>query len=427
MAQPHHITQLGNGLRIVTRPMPDSESVTLHIFIGIGGRHEDQLTENGLSHFLEHLLFKGTRAFPVQKELSEAIDRVGGYMNAYTTPELTTYFVKLPKEHLKLGLTVLTELVRFPLFDAVELDRERQVIVEEMNVWRDDPAQHVFDYVGGLLWPRDSLRTNVLGSEHVIRSVPREVVQAYHQSAYRPHNAVLAVAGNVATDEVQALAGELLDDWQGASLRQTYSVAGPLAETRQHIVTRDTAQAHIVVAGRSVAHHHPDEFATHILTAALGMGMSSRLFVKVREEQGLAYTIYMSNTNYIDIGKWEIYAGVNTQRVEAALESIFAELTAIREQPLSKDELDKVKQQLKGRVSMSQETNDAVADRLGTELLLTGKIVSIAEILECIDGVSRDDVLRVAQRYLDPSGIRMAAIAPASSQVALHQPLATTY
>lgn len=427
MAQPHNITQLDNGLRIVTRPMLDSESVTLHIFIGIGGRHEDQLTENGLSHFLEHLLFKGTRDFPIQKQLSEAIDRVGGYMNAYTTPELTTYFVKLPKEHLGLGLKVLAELVRFPLFDAVELDRERQVIVEEMNVWRDEPAQHVFDYIGDLLWPRDSLRTNVLGSEHVIRSVPREVVMAYHQSTYRPQNAVLAVAGNVASDVVQSFAGDLFGDWEGSSPRQVQPVTGPLAETKQRIITRDTAQAHIVVAGRSVAHHHPDEFAVHVLTAALGMGMSSRLFVKVREEQGLAYSIYMSNTNYTDIGKWEIYAGVNTQRVEAALDSILAELSTMRERSISEDELAKVKQQLKGRVSMSQETNDAVADRLGTELLLTGRIVSITEIMESIDGVSCDDVLRVAQRYLDPSGIRMTAIAPIASEPALHQPLAITY
>lgn len=419
MPKKTEISTLPNGLRLVTRAMPDSESVTIHVFIGVGGRHEDQLTENGLSHFLEHLLFKGSQNFPIAQELSETIDRVGGYMNAYTLEELTTFFVKLPKQHIKLGLTVLADAVQRPLFDPVEIDRERGVIIEEMNVFRDDPAQHVFDLVGGLLWPVDSLRTDILGSEHVISTVPREVIQGYHAATYRPSNVVVAVAGNIQAEAVQALIGGLFGDWRGDSLRQTQPVIGPLSHTRQHVVHRDTAQAHVVLAGRGVAHDHPDEFPLHILSTALGMGLSSRLALNIRERQGLAYNINMRTSNYTDTGKWEIYAGLNARAVEPALEAIHHELAEIRKHPLSEDELSKVQEQLKGLIIMSQETNGAVADRMGSELLLTGHIQSIDQILTRIDAVGHDDILRVAQRYLDPTDIRLAAIAPAASEAAL--------
>lgn len=419
MPKKSEVITLPNKLRLATRAMPDSESVTIHVFIGAGGRHEDYLSENGVSHFLEHLLFKGTENYPVGKELSEVIDRVGGYTNAYTTEEYTTFFVKLPKQHLKLGLTVLADIVRRPLFDSVEIDRERGVIIEEMNVFRDDPAQHVHDFVGGLLWPADSLRTDVLGSEHVIRSIPRQVIQAYHAAMYRPDNAVVSVAGNIVEAEVVTAVEELFGDWAGEAARHTQPVIGGLAHAREHIITRDTVQAHIVLAGRGVAHNHPDEFPLHLLGTAMGMGLSSRLSMNIRERQGLAYVIYMRTTNFTDIGKWEIYAGLNARGIEPALESIYNELTEVRKNPLDADELHKVHEQLKGMVIMSQETNGAVADRMGSELLLTGHIQTIDEILTKIDAVGHDDILRVAQRYLDPRGMRLAAIAPGITETAL--------
>ncbi len=197
MAKPEHIERLASGLTLIHRHMPDTDSVTVQISFGAGGRYEDLSTEYGVSHFLEHLLFKGSQKYPSAKIISEKIDGVGGYMNAYTTEEMTSYYIKVPQQHFELALDVLADMTLHPLFDATEIDRERSVILEEMNVYLDDPGQHVFDLVGGLLWPEDPLRTNVIGTAEIVRQLPREVIAGYHAALYTLDNAIVSVAGNV--------------------------------------------------------------------------------------------------------------------------------------------------------------------------------------------------------------------------------------
>lgn len=412
MVKTEHIEKLDSGLTLIHRHMPDTDSVTVQISFGAGGRYEDLSTEYGVSHFLEHILFKGSEKYPTAKIISEKIDGVGGYMNAYTTEEMTSYYIKVPQQHFELALDILADMTLYPLFDATEIDRERGVIIEEMNVYRDDPGQHVFDLVGPLLWPEDPLRTNVIGTEEIIRRLPREVIAGYHASLYTLDNAIVSVAGNVSLARVEQSIADGFSTATPAHSRQAVPTRGPLARRRTHVFSQETNQSHLVLSGRAVPLRHPDEPAFRVLAALLGNGMSSRLFLSVREEKGLAYSIFMRASGYSDAGKWEIYGGINTEKLEPALEAIMHELRLIRSQPVGDDELSKVKEQLKGRIIMSQETNGAVADRLGSEFLLTGEIRPIERILEDIDAVTTTDLLSVAQRYLDPSGTRLAMISP---------------
>ncbi|MBP9827298.1 insulinase family protein, partial [Candidatus Saccharibacteria bacterium] len=390
----------------------DADSVTVQFFIGAGGRYEDMTREYGVSHFLEHLLFKGSQKYPTPKLISEMLDGVGGYSNAYTTPELTSFFAKVPKQHFELAVDILSDIVTAPLFQEAEIDRERGVILEEMNLYRDDPAQHVFDYVNELMWPHDPLRGNILGTPELIRSLPREIIKNYHSSLYTMDNMVIAVAGNILPDQIQKVLQERLGGMKNTHQREIIKSAGPIEQNISRIVHQPTNQAHLVLAGRALPRLHPDEAALRVLTALLGGGLSSRLYVKVRENKGLAYSIFMSTSSFSDTGSWEIYAGATNERLEEAISAILQELEVVRSKPILEEELSRVQQQITGRIIMGLETNGAVADRIGSELLLSGQVRSLDAILEEINAVTIDDVMRVAQRYLDPSGIRLALIAP---------------
>ncbi len=420
MTNPDHIAELESGLTLIHRHMPDADSVTVQVSFGAGGRYEDLQTEYGVSHFLEHLLFQGSDKYPTAKLMSETIDGVGGYMNAYTTEEMTSYYIKVPQQHFELALDVLSDMTMHPVFAEAEIDRERKVIIEEMNVYRDDPGQHVFDLVGDLLWPEDALRTNVLGTEDIIRHIPRSVIQGYHHALYALDNAVLAIAGNVGLPRVLDALETYFTTGPHHVARAVVPTRGPVARKRSNVFHKEVSQSHLVLAGRGVPLRHPDEPALRVLSTLLGGGASSRLFLSVREELGLAYRVFMSATGYTDAGKWEVYAGVSNDRVEEAIEAIHRELQSVRAHAIRADELERVRQQLKGRIIMSQETNGAVADRLSSEYLLTGTIRPLGKVLADIETVTEDDVLSVAQRYLDPSGMRLAMIAPVDDRRLAH-------
>jgi len=408
----HEITQLPNGLKIITRTMTDAESVTVNIFVGAGGRYEDMKTEYGASHFLEHLLFKGTHKRPSAKQISEEVDSVGGYINAYTAEDHTSYFIKLPKNYFGLAFNILADIVTDPLFEQVEIDRERNVILEEMKVYKDDPARYVYDLVGDLLWPNDSLRTNVIGNEQIISSMSRKTIVNYFRDLYAMNNIVVSVAGNITHKKVVELAEELLSKVQSQSQRTWAPVRGGISKQRVNVMKLETNQSHLLLAGRAPEINAKDEPAMKLLSTILGSGMSSRLFLNVRESKGLAYTVYMSYSSFIDSGKFEIYAGVNNDKIDEAIRAINEELQKIQQELVGERELNKAKEQVRGRYIMGLEGNSAVADMQGTQMVLTGKAWVLHETLAKIDKVTPDDILACAKRYLYKDLIRLAMIGP---------------
>lgn len=406
------ITTLPNGLRVITAEMPGSRSVAASIVVGTGSRSEDFAVNGGVSHFLEHLLFKGSRRYPTAEAISEAVDAVGGYNNAYTTEDVTNFFIKVPARHHELPLDILADMIKEPLFDAQELDRERGVVVEEMNVWEDDPARFVGTLVPELLYPDNPLGHDTIGTEEVIRSIPRQAIIDYKLRHYHPGNMVVAVAGKINHEDVVAQAEELLGDMKPKKPTAIQLVNQRLADELAVPLAKPTAQAHFIIASRAYAYGHKDELAARVMAAILGRGMSSRLFVNVRERQGLAYHIFSETSNFVDTGMFEVYAGVTLDKVNQAIESVLEELTRIRLEPIELAELKKGQEQLSAAIELSQESNSSVADRMGVHLALHGEVKPVDEMVNEIQAVTASDVQRVAREVLAPDNLRFAVIAP---------------
>ncbi len=408
----HKISTLSNGVKIVTRTMDDTESVTVAFFVGAGGRYEDMKTEYGAAHFLEHLLFKGTTKRPEAKIIAEEVDSVGGYMNAYTAEDHTAYYIKLPRNYAGLAFNILADILTDPLFNPDEVERERGVILEEMNVYKDDPGRYVFDLTGDLLWPKDTLRTNVIGTPEIISKMPRQVIMDYFKSLYTMDNMVISVAGNISHARAVDLAEELLGGFTTKAHRGFEKIKGGESSKITNVIAQDTNQTHMIVTGRAPEIDAKDEPSFKILSTMLGSGMSSRLFLNVRERKALAYTIFMSFNNFVDSGKFEIYAGVNNDRVDEAVGAIKEELIRIRKEGIEKKELDKAKEQVRGRMIMGMESNSAVADVMGSDLIVSGKVWTLEEMLAEVDSVNLDGVVESAHKYLQPENLHFAGIGP---------------
>lgn len=413
-------TILENGLRIVTASLADSRSVTVNIVVGTGSRFEQYQTNGGVSHFLEHLLFKGSKKYPTAQDIAEAVDAVGGYNNAYTTEDVTAFYVKVPARHGALALDILSDMVKSPLLDPVEIDRERGVIIEEMNVFRDDPSRYIGTLVPSLIFPNNPLGRDVIGSEEVINSISVDEIKKYMSARYRPNNLVVAVAGAVDHETVVAQLKASLGDLEVGKLDGITPVESVLDDDLVVTHAKPTAQAHFMVAARGYAYEDPDESAARLVAAVLGRGMSSRLFTNVRERQGLAYTVFAEVNPFVDTGLFEAYAGVNLDKIPQALDSVLHELAVIREEIVGQAELDKAKQQLIAGLEMSLESNGNIADRIGTQLVLLGQVRSIEETIAHIEAVTAEDLQRVAREMLAPDQLRFAIIAPEPEAAAQH-------
>jgi predicted Zn-dependent peptidase len=408
----HHHTTLANGLQIVTAPMPAAYSATMSVYVGVGSRYEDFAKHGGVTHFLEHLLFKGTKKRPSTKIISEQIDAVGGWNNAYTSNELTTFFVKLPYQHVALGLDILADMLRNSLLDAEEIDRERGVVLEEMNVYRDDPASYVHRLTPPLLWPGHPLSREVLGSEEVIKSIQRDTIAGYLHEHYQPSSMVVSAAGRVDHEAIVKQAEQLFGDMKGHDRPHFKPVTRSLSKQRVAVHTKDTAQAHLVIGTVAYPYRHPDDAAARLVTTILGRGLSSRLFLNVRERKGLAYSVTAALENFVDTGEFAVYAGVNLAKQADAVAAIIEELRLIATQPVDAEELAKAKNQIRGGLQMAMENNSAVADRLGTQQLLLGKIRSVEQTLAEVDAVTAADITAVAAKMLAPNRLRLGIISP---------------
>lgn len=408
-------TVLNNGLRIVTSAMPHTRSVCISIFIGAGSRYE-QPHEAGLSHFVEHLCFKGTEKRPTAKEISETIDGVGGVLNGGTDKELTVYWVKVARPHYLVALDLLVDMLRNSKFDPVEMENERKVIIEELNMSMDSPQSRVDILIDEVMWPDQALGRDIAGNKDTVSAISRQMVLDYLPRFYIPGNTVLSVAGDISHEEVVDSVAKAFGDW-------TVGVAGALfpAENSQdaprlRAESRKTEQVHLCLSVRGVSHQHPDRFILDLLNVVLGEGMSSRLFLELREKRGLAYDIHSHVTYFRDSGSLAIYAGVDPKKLDLTVEAVLSELMRLRDEPIPEAEITKAKEMGKGRLLLRMEDTRSVAGWMGGQELLNGKILTVDEVVAIVDAITASEIRRVARELFLTSKLSLALVGPARNK-----------
>jgi len=401
-------TRLTSGLRVVTEALPGLRSVTLGMWVGSGSRDETD-EQSGASHFLEHLLFKGT-ADRTAREIAESIESVGGEMNAFTTHEQTVFYVRVPDTHFALAFDILADIVWQPAFRPNDVESERQVILEEIGMRDDTPDDLVHELFEQAMYPAHPLGREVLGSESSIKAMTRDAIASYHAEHYHPSNIVFAAAGNLTHEDVLALA-ELRFPQETAARPERDRPALSATEALA-VVNRQTEQDHVVVGVRALPALDPDRYAFTVLNQSLGGGMSSRLFQEVREERGLAYSVYSYRAAYEDTGFLAIYAGTAPDRVQETLGVIGTELDRLVAGGLSAAEIDAAKGHLAGSLAMSLETSSSRMRRIGRSEQVEGDVPSLDDLVERVLAVTADDVERVIDRVLRDTPRTLAVVGP---------------
>jgi predicted Zn-dependent peptidase len=365
---------------------------------------------------VEHLCFKGTEKRPTAKEISETIDGVGGVLNGGTDKELTVYWVKVARPHYLVALDLLVDMLRNSKFDPVEMENERKVIIEELNMSMDSPQSRVDILIDEVMWPDQALGRDIAGNKDTVSAISRQMVLDYLPRFYIPGNTVLSVAGDISHEEVVDSVAKAFGDW-------TVGVAGALfpAENSQdaprlRVESRKTEQVHLCLSVRGVSHQHPDRFILDLLNVVLGEGMSSRLFLELREKRGLAYDIHSHVTYFRDSGSLAIYAGVDPKKLELTVEAVLSELMRLRDEPIPEAEITKAKEMGKGRLLLRMEDTRSVAGWMGGQELLNGKILTVDEVVAIVDAITASEIQRVARELFLTSKLSLALVGPARNK-----------
>jgi predicted Zn-dependent peptidase len=401
-------TQLDSRLRVVTETLPGLRSVTLGAWVGSGARDE-AAHEWGASHFLEHLLFKGTEERSA-RDIADAVESVGGEMNAFTTHEQTVFYVRVPDVQLERGFDVLADVLWSPAFRDGDVESERRVILEEIGMRDDTPDDVVHELFAEAMFPEHPLGREVLGSDASITGMQRDTIAEYHAAHYQPANIVFAAAGNLEHEQLLALV-EARFPARDAE-RPPRPRPEPGEQRAVTVDTRDTEQAHVVVGVRGLRALDPDRYALTILNQSLGGGMSSRLFQEVRESRGLAYSVYSYHANFDDTGFFAVYAGTAPDRLRETLDVIDGELEKLSRDGLSDAELASAKGHLTGSLAMSLETSASRMRRLGRAEMVERDVPSLDELVARIERVTADDVRRVIDRVFTQTPRTMAVVGP---------------
>jgi predicted Zn-dependent peptidase len=414
---------LPNGLRVVTQEMPAARSVAIGLFVGVGSRHE-QGAHAGLSHLLEHLVFKGTERFPHPGEISEAVEGCGGTVNAATDRELTVYSTKVPAAALQRGLDVVSQMVLRPLLRARDLAAEKPVIVDEIRMYEDSPGDHVFTLFDALLFGRHPLGREIAGTPGSVRRATRPGVIGHWREWYRPEHLVLAVAGAARHEDIRRVAAGWFRDGDGwlhevdappdpelAPIAPSPADAGSI-----QIAYRRLSQGNLCLGMPGVSRLDPDRWALDLLGAILGDGMSSRLFLELRERRSLAYDVSTFAATYSDCGTFGVHAGFDPDQADEVLGAILDQLDRVVEEPVSPAELERARAYTRGRLELRMEDTGAVAGWLGTGESLLPRIMTVEEVVERLESVTRDDIQRVAQRFARPGQARLAVLGPFRSR-----------
>jgi predicted Zn-dependent peptidase len=403
-------TVLGNGLRVITSAMSHSRSVCIAILVGAGSCYESE-EEAGISHFAEHIFFKGTERRPTAKEISQEIEGVGGIINAGTEKEATIFWCKVTSPHSSIALDVLSDILFNSRFDGNDIEQERRVIIEEINMNLDSPQRRVGMLIDELLWPKQPLGSEILGSKETVTSITRKQMLDYVARRYLPNNTVISIAGDIQPEEAIARIETLFSNWIVGELSNGYLANAEQTTARLHIESRDSEQAHLCLAVHGFSHSHPQRFALDLLNAVLGEGMSSRLFTEIREHRGLAYDIHSYVEHFLDSGSLTIYAGVDPGKIETAVAVILEELFKLK-QGVMPGELTRAKEMLKGRLQLRLEDSQNVALWLGSQEILGRHILSIDEVISIIEAITADDVKGVAEELLISDKLNLAVVGP---------------
>ncbi len=400
---------LDNDLRVLTANLDHAQSVTCMVMLAAGSRYETAET-NGIAHFSEHMFFKGTERRPSARDIAGEIDSIGGEFNAFTGEEYTGYYVKCAAEHRDIALDVLVDMLRNSRFDPAEIEREKGVIIEEMNMYFDTPR----DYVGGvyksLLYGDQPLGWDIIGRKETVRGAERETFISYLDRWYKPSRMVLGLAGRIGDDALER-AQQLLGDLAPGDTGEP-APTQPYANGRVKVFTKQSDQAHICLGVHSYPIEHPDRYALQLLATVLGGGMSSRLFTEVRERRGLAYYVFGSNHSYTDAGTLYAQAGVDINRIDDAVTTIAQELRTIAAEPVPADELEKARSFAKGRFVLQLESPQMLIGYGLRKEVLEGRAPDPEEILAELDAVTVEDVQRVAQDVIADERLRLAVIGP---------------
>jgi len=406
-----HRKVLPNGLRILTIPMPSFESATVMVLVAAGSRYENK-KNNGISHFLEHMAFKGTEKRPSALDITTLIDGMGGQSNAATGKESTSYFIKSAADKIETSMDILSDMLLNSKFDQREIDKEKGVIIEELNMYEDTPTRKLGDIYERLIYGDTPLGWDIGGEKDIIRKIVREDFIAYMKSLYSAHNIVVIIAGGIDSKKAIKLAEKYFGKMPKFDTIRYNKYIENQKKPAVSLKTKKTEQVHLALGFRTVKFSHPDKYVLEVLSGILGGGMSSRLFHEIREKRGLAYYVSASSDLYSDTGSFVAWAGVDPKRVKDAISIILEEHAKIatHKKAISAKELNKVKEFLKGHWVLSFENSVAVASHYGSWELLEKKIQTLEHAILELEAVTIEQVQNAAKKYFVNSGLNLAVI-----------------
>jgi len=407
----HKLITQPNGLKIILTPIEGTKSVTVLCLVGAGSRYETS-DINGISHYLEHMFFKGAKHFKNAAEVAGAIDGVGGNFNAFTAKEYAGYYVKLASHQKEVAFDVIGDMMTGATFLKEEIEKERSVIMEEYNMYQDTPMYQVGWDFEKLLFGDQPMGWDQIGTKETINSFQRDQFVEYKEKLYTPDNTVISISGHFDEDEVMNFISKYFPMPNSKRAFDFKPYVEMQSKKKVVLKHKKTEQGHIIVGFPGLPACHEDEYAEKILSVILGGNMSSRMFMSVREAQGLCYYIRTSTDDYTDVGVISTSAGVNVESVEQAITAIMAEYKKIQEEDISEAELAKAKEFMKGKIILSLEDSEEYAHMMGRQALLHDNVRSVDEILKKIDAVSSADIKRIAKQLLSEDKVRLAMIGP---------------
>lgn len=415
-------TTLPNGLRVIAVPHKDTKTVTVLALIGTGSKYETKKI-NGLSHFLEHMFFKGTKSRPSPQDVTEPIDAVGGTFNAFTAEDHTGYFIKTDASHVNLNLDLVSDIFLNSLFLEQEMAKEKTVVVEEIHMRKDNPMIHIWDLWGRHLYGNQPAGWNVVGTKESVLGLSRQDLLEYVGSQYVAPHTVLAVAGNIDPAEVMRKAGKLFASMSVSGFKEKVKVKEAQKKPETLVEYRKTDQVHIALGVRAFPASHSLRYAQELLALLLGGMMSSRLFVEVREKLGIAYSISTASDANFDTGSLVTSAGIKQDSVEIAIRTILKEYKRLREETVSPRELRKIKDHAIGQSVIALESSDANASFYGAQELLENRIFTPEEVYGKIQAVTAGDIQRLAQEIFQNNRLNLVVLGPFKKKEAFQKPL----